>query len=85
MIVQRIRELGLNSTTIYLSSFASIALSIAVWLLRRSDDRSNAERFGIFVGLWAPTLMTLAKIVEDAERAEGITPDSQRPTTSNTP
>ncbi|NDJ60194.1 MAG: hypothetical protein GYB67_03665 [Chloroflexi bacterium] len=70
-MIKQIRSIGLNSTTVYFASYASVALSIAIWFLRRGDDRANAERFGIFVGLWAPTLMTLAKVIEDAEREEG--------------
>jgi len=58
-----------RSTTLYTAAFASVALSILVWLLRRGDDRASAERFGIFVGLWAPTLLILGKIAEDRERA----------------
>jgi hypothetical protein len=70
-MIEQIRSTGLNSSTLYAASFASVALSIMIWLLRRRQDRANAERFGIFVGLWAPTLLQLGKIVEDAEKAGG--------------
>jgi hypothetical protein len=68
-MIEQIRNLGLNSDTLYAGSLLSILLSIAVWLLVRGEDRAGAERFGIFVGLWAPTVMVLAKAVEDAEKA----------------
>ena len=42
------------------SSLASVAGSIVVWSLTGDSDPAHAERFGIFVGLWAPTLMGLA-------------------------
>jgi hypothetical protein len=41
----------------------SILLSIAIWWVLNSDDpekKAHAERFGIFVGLWAPTLLILS-------------------------
>lgn len=43
----------------------SIALSIAVWWFFQGEDpspeeKAHAERFGIFVGLWAPTLLILS-------------------------
>lgn len=41
----------------------SIALSIAVWWFLNDDlpeQRAHAERFGIFIGLWAPTLLILS-------------------------
>lgn len=52
----------------YIATFASILLSIAVWFSRREEDRSQAERFGIFVGLWAPTFAILAHALEEDER-----------------
>ncbi len=42
------------------ASLASVVGSIAVWSLTGGSDPAHAERFGIFVGLWAPTLMGLA-------------------------
>jgi hypothetical protein len=43
--------------------FASILGSIAIWFLTGGtapDSQAHAERFGIFVGLWAPTFMILS-------------------------
>mgnify|MGYP006276255865 CR=1 FL=1 len=69
-MLKLMRMIGMNSATMYLASFASIFLSIAVWFLQRGDDRSHAERFGIFIGLWAPTLMILGRSLEEAERRD---------------
>ena len=48
------------ATTFFIASLASVVASIAVWM-SVDGDPAHAERFGIFVGLWAPTLMGLAK------------------------
>lgn len=43
--------------------FASIAGSIAIWYLtggKSLEAQAHGERFGIFVGLWAPTFMILS-------------------------
>lgn len=43
--------------------FASILGSIGIWFLTGGtevDSKAHAERFGIFVGLWAPTFMILS-------------------------
>jgi hypothetical protein len=52
------------STVCFGLGFASIAASIGVWAAARGDDapdeKAHAERFGIFVGLWAPTFFVLA-------------------------
>jgi hypothetical protein len=43
--------------------FASIAASIAIWYFtggKSMEAQAHGERFGIFVGLWAPTFMILS-------------------------
>jgi hypothetical protein len=40
--------------------FVSIAASIAIWNIAKDPDPAHGERFGIFVGLWAPTFFILA-------------------------
>jgi hypothetical protein len=43
--------------------FASIAGSIAIWYFtggKSMEAHAHGERFGIFVGLWAPTFMILS-------------------------
>jgi hypothetical protein len=56
----------------FAAGFASIVTSIAIWGINRAtDDRAHAERFGIFVGLWAPTFFILSNRLERyAERVE---------------
>lgn len=51
------------STFCFLAGLASIIGSIGVWyFLDRSSPETiaHAERFGIFIGLWAPTLLILS-------------------------
>ena len=38
----------------------SIVASIATWVSRKDEDRAHAERFGIFIGLWVPSLLILS-------------------------
>ena len=47
------------SAAFFVASLVSVAASIFVWV-SADGDAAHAERFGIFVGLWAPTLMGLA-------------------------
>ena len=51
-----------KSDIFYYASLASVALSIAAWSLYGHLDPAHAERWGIFLGLWAPTLMSLSII-----------------------
>jgi len=48
------------SNLCFVSGFVSIAVSITVWFLSSEPDPAHGERFGIFVGLWAPTFFALA-------------------------
>ena len=50
----------------FAASLISVACSIYVWVAS-SADPAHAERFGIFVGLWAPTLMTLSVYFKDQQ------------------
>ena len=38
----------------------SIVASIATWVSRKDQVRAHAERFGIFIGLWVPSLLILS-------------------------
>jgi hypothetical protein len=51
------------STICFLAGMLSIVLSIGVWWFLSEDSveqKAHAERFGIFIGLWAPTLLILS-------------------------
>jgi hypothetical protein len=52
--------LKLLSNTSLAAGFLSIAASIITWFSKRGQDRAHAERFGIFVGLWVPSLFALS-------------------------
>ena len=53
-------SLRLLSNVCFVAGFVSIAASIAIWLLFKDPDSAHGERFGIFVGLWAPTFFALS-------------------------
>lgn len=64
------------STVCFQAGICSIVLSIAIWWLLNSDDpeqKAHAERFGIFVGLWAPTLLILSNRFDRyADKAQAL-------------
>ncbi len=56
-------QLQLLSHLCFALGFLSIIASIAIWFYTRGtgiDTQAHAERFGIFVGLWAPTFFILS-------------------------
>lgn len=52
--------LRILSNICFISGFVSIVASILVWVLFKEPDVAHGERFGIFVGLWAPTFFALS-------------------------
>jgi hypothetical protein len=55
------------SVLCFFLGFASIIGSIAIWFLtggEAAESRAHAERFGIFVGLWAPTFFAISSRLE---------------------
>ncbi len=56
-------HLKILSALCFILGFASILGSILVWVNQRGDTLesiAHAERFGIFIGLWAPTFFILS-------------------------
>ncbi len=54
------------SRTCLVLGLLSIAASVAIWFFLSPADEPHAERFGIFVGLWAPTFLLLPSAVRAA-------------------
>lgn len=54
---------GILSIICLVLGFVSIFASIAIWFVKKGDSpetKANAERFGLFVGLWVPAFFALA-------------------------
>ena len=49
----------LSEVCLYLG-FLSIVAAVATWFTATKENRAYGERFGIFVGLWAPTFLILS-------------------------
>jgi hypothetical protein len=59
VIVERAHRLGLRGGHFHALSLGSVGLCIGLWIRAKTvdqDERGNAERRALFVGLWAPTL-----------------------------
>ena len=53
----------------FAGGFLSIIASILVWMMFKSPDAGHGERFGIFIGLWAPTFFALSDRLDRYGRA----------------
>ena len=58
------------SRSLYATSLASIVLCIALWIRAKTvgeDERQNAERRALFVGLWPPMFWLMGDTLERKE------------------
>jgi hypothetical protein len=67
--IRSAHEMGIRSHHAYLAGFASIVLSMLMWLLSRAkkDERAQSDRWGIFIGHWAPTFLAIGIALKQEE------------------
>ncbi|MDW6058202.1 hypothetical protein SAZ11_08890 [Streptomyces sp. FXJ1.4098] len=74
-MIKKLHDIGLRSEHAYTAAVASIGLSVLTWTasLRAETGRGldRADRWGIFVGEWAPTLFCLGLALSHYEQEEG--------------
>lgn len=63
------------ASVLNIAGYASILASIAVWAIQggqaeTAEEKAHGERFGIFVGLWAPTFFILSTRYQEAAEKE---------------
>ena len=62
----------LTGLPLHAASLGSIGLCIGLWIRAKTvdqDERGNAERRALFVGLWAPTLWLMGDSLRRHEPA----------------
>jgi hypothetical protein len=67
---EALRRAGLHSMYLHAASIGSIGLCIGLWIRAKTvdqDERGNAERRALFVGLWPPMLWVIGDTIEQAE------------------
>ena len=70
MVAQVLHRVGLRSGHLELMSLGSVALCLSMWIRAKTvdqDERGNAERRALFVGLWPPMLWLMGDSVQQHE------------------
>jgi len=70
MLQTVLHRIGLRCAQLELASLGSVGLCAALWIRAKTvdqDERGNAERRAIFVGLWAPTLWQIGESLRRVE------------------
>jgi len=71
MPVKLLRAARVRGWYLHVSSLAAVWLCITLWIRAKTidqEERGNAERRALFVGLWPPMLWLIGDSVEAAER-----------------
>jgi len=70
MLTGLLGRTGLRGWHVHVSSLAAVGLCIGLWIRAKTvdqDERGNAERRALFVGLWPPTLWLIGDSLERNE------------------
>lgn len=70
MLTKLLYRCGLRAWMMQIASMGSIGLCIGLWIRAKTvdqDERGNAERRAIFVGLWPPTIWLIGDSLSDHE------------------
>ncbi|MEC3994988.1 hypothetical protein VSR01_16205 [Actinacidiphila sp. DG2A-62] len=80
MMVKKLHDMGLRSEHAYMAAFTSIGLTVAAWATSLKAEPgtglARADRWGIFVGEWAPTFFGLGLALANYENGDGSLTDS---------
>jgi hypothetical protein len=71
MVSRLLRSLGRRGWILHAASLGSVGLCIGLWIRAKTvdqDERGNAERRALFVGLWPPTLWLMGNTLEQREQ-----------------
>jgi hypothetical protein len=73
VLTKSLHAAGLRGWHLHVASLGSIALCIGLWIRAKTvdqDERGNAERRALFVGLWPPTFWLIGDSLERHERPQ---------------
>ena len=69
-----VRRVGVNGLPLHAASLGSIALCVGLWIRAKTvtqEERGNAERRALFVGLWPPMLWLIGDTMDRAHERKG--------------
>jgi hypothetical protein len=68
-MLRQLHDMGVRSEHLYMAGMASIGLSFASWLAsKKAESTERADRWGIFVGMWAPTAIAMGNGLRTFEK-----------------
>ena len=69
-VTQAVQRAGIRGSHMHATSLAAIGLCIGLWIRAKTvdqEERGNAERRALFVGLWPPMFWLIGDTLQEAE------------------
>ena len=70
MLSKRLHDAGIRGWWLHVTSLATVLLCVTLWIRAKTvdqEERGNAERRALFVGLWPPMFWLIGDAVERRE------------------
>ena len=67
MLTKTMHRAGVRGWQMHVAAIGSVCLCIGLWIRAKTvdqDERGNAERRALFVGLWVPTFWQIGDSLE---------------------
>ncbi|MFC4868529.1 MULTISPECIES: hypothetical protein [Streptomonospora] len=70
-MIRKLREMGITADVAYGAGLVSIGLTVVAWAAsKKAEDKARADRWGLFIGEWAPTFFALGIALQLDEHSE---------------
>lgn len=73
MVVRLLHRAGVRGAHLHLASLSTVGLCLTLWIRAKTVDqeqRGNAERRALFVGLWPPTMWLIGDSLQALQDCE---------------
>jgi hypothetical protein len=70
MLSKKLHQVGVHGWYLHLTSLATVWLCVTLWIRAKTvdqEERGNAERRALFVGLWPPMFWLIGDAIERRE------------------
>lgn len=69
MIMEWMHNMGVRSEHFYMAGLASVGVAFFSWVAsRKLENTERADRWGIFIGEWAPTFIGMGNALRTYEK-----------------
>lgn len=69
MIMEKMHNMGVRSEHMYMAGLLSVGVAFFSWMASsKLENQERADRWGIFIGEWAPTFIGMGNALRTYEK-----------------